>query len=181
MEEKQMFWNFKYREEWLSCVSDLLQDEAVQSMVELPQHKKGFSCYHHSLLVSYTGFVLCRKLGWKAREAARGGLLHDLYLYDWTAHVHPGVAHMLHHGEWALENAQKRFLLTPREQDIIVSHMFPVTPHLYHYRESFAVSTMDKICAVLELLGVLPKAIPTAYALPAARYAGAPAWAVRAV
>lgn len=177
-----MFWNFKYRGEWLSCIADLLGDKTVQSMAALPQHRKGFSRYHHCLLVSYVAFVLCRKLGWKAREAARGGLLHDFYPIDWTQlDLRANFTHMLHHGEWALENAQERFLLTPREQDIIVSHMFPVTPHLYHYRESFAVSTMDKVCAVLELLGVLPGAIPTAYSLGAPRYPQAPAWAARAV
>ena len=149
-----MFWNFKYRGEWLSCIADLLGDKTVQSMAALPQH----------------------------REAARGGLLHDFYPIDWTQlDLRANFTHMLHHGEWALENAQERFLLTPREQDIIVSHMFPVTPHLYHYRESFAVSTMDKVCAVLELLGVLPGAIPTAYSLGAPRYPQAPAWAARAV
>ncbi len=67
-----MFWKFNEKAPWISCISDLLADEAVQSMRALPQHRPGFSCYHHSLLVSYTAYCLCRRLGWRAREAARG-------------------------------------------------------------------------------------------------------------
>ena len=167
-----MFWKFKENAAWLACISDLLPDGAVQSMKSLPQHRRGFSCYHHSLLVSYASFVLCRRLGWRAKEAARGGLLHDLYLYDWTDRsLHTGRDHLKNHPDTALENANARFLLTKREQDIIATHMFPVTLTPYHYLESFAVSTMDKVCAVMELLGILPETVPAPYALPQNAYA----------
>jgi len=156
-----MFWRFKYRAQWLAAIADLLGEEGVETMAAYPQHHRGFSRYHHCLLVSYTSFVLCRKLGWHAREAARGGLLHDFYFIDWTRLTfRANLTHMLRHGEWALDNCRTHFSLTPREQDIIVSHMFPVTPHFYHYWESLAVSTMDKCCTVLELLGAIPRAIP---------------------
>ena len=46
-------WNFKYKNQYLNYVSDLMQDTAVQSMRLLPQHRAGVSCYHHSVLVSY--------------------------------------------------------------------------------------------------------------------------------
>ena len=48
--------------------------------------------------------------------------------------------------------------------------MFPVTLTPYHYLESFAVSTMDKVCAVMELLGILPETVPAPYALPQNAY-----------
>ncbi|MDD5938590.1 MAG: phosphohydrolase [Clostridiales bacterium] len=163
-----MFWKFKERAEWLACVDDLLPHRAVQQMTGLPQHRAGFSCGHHSLLVSYTSFCLCRRLGWNAREAARGGLLHDLYLYDWTDRgLHGAWDHLRNHPGQALRNAEERFDLTERERDIIATHMFPLTWTPYHFRESFAVSTMDKVCAVLELLGILPDTIPAPYVLPA--------------
>ena len=87
-------WNFKYKNQYLNYVSDLMQDTAVQSMRLLPQHRAGVSCYHHSVLVSYASWRVCDWLGLDARAAARGGLLHDFYLYNWRdAASHPGIRH----------------------------------------------------------------------------------------
>ena len=80
-------------------MADLLAHPAVRAMERLPQHAPGFSCLHHSVLVSYWSWRVCRRLGLDARAAARGGLLHDLYLYDskdksahpgWQCFDHPG-------------------------------------------------------------------------------------------
>jgi len=155
-----MLWKFRSKNEWLSSVADLLSSDAVQSMRRLPQHRKGFSCYHHCLLVSYTSFLLCRRLGWHAREAARGAMLHDLFLYDWHLPTCSGWDHCWHHPQYALQNAKARFLLTPREQDAILSHMFPLSLTPHHYKESWVVGAMDKLCALMELLGLLPREIP---------------------
>ena len=123
-------WNFKYKNQYLNYVSDPMQDTAVQSMRLLPQHRAGVSCYHHSVLVSYASWRVCDWLGLDARAAARGGLLHDFYLYNWRdAASHPGIRHGSQHPEVALRNARARFSLTWREEDIILSHMFPLYPH----------------------------------------------------
>ena len=134
-------WNFKYKNQYLNYVSDLMQDTAVQSMRLLPQHRAGVSCYHHSVLVSYASWRVCDWLGLDARAAARGGLLHDFYLYNWRdAASHPGIRHGSQHPEVALRNARARFSLTWREEDIILSHMFPYTPtKVYRCLESAVV------------------------------------------
>ncbi len=166
-----MLWKLKEKTRWLSCIADLLPDEGVQSMRALPQHHRGFSCYHHCLLVSYASYVLCRRLGWHAKEAARGGLLHDLYLYDWTDRsLHSALDHAWNHGAAALRNAQTRFLLTRREKDIIASHMFPLGPTVHHCREAWAVGLMDKLCAAAELLGLIPQGLDTVYVMPRRDY-----------
>ena len=151
-------WEFAYEKRYFDEVSDLLGDAAVQFMRLLPQHRAGVSCYHHCVLVSYFSWRLCRRLGLDARSAARGGLLHDLYLYNWRDKAsHPGIRHGSEHPEVALCNARARFPLTWREADIIRSHMFPYTPtKRYHCLESAVVSTMDKLCAAAELLGLAP-------------------------
>lgn len=170
-------WNFKYKDEYMAQVSDLMEDTAVQSMRLLPQHVRGVSCYHHSVLVSYSGYRLCAALGLDARAAARGGLLHDLYLYNWQdKHSHPGIRHGSEHPAVALKNARARFLVTEKEADIIATHMFPWTPtKFYGCLESLVVSTMDKLCAAAELLHLVPLLTPAeeagrpaAPALPAA-------------
>ncbi len=151
-------WNARYKNDYLNCVYDLMRDPAVQSMRLLPQHRAGVSCYRHSVLVSYSSWRVCRALGLNERAAARGGLLHDLYLYDWHDRAsHPGIRHATQHPEIALRNARARFDLTGTEADIIRSHMFPLPPtRVYHCLESLVVSTMDKLCAAAELLGLVP-------------------------
>ena len=155
-------WNFKEKEAYTACVSDLLSDTAVQSMRLLPQHAPGVSCYHHSVLVSYASFRICRFLGLDARAAARGGLLHDLYLYNWRdRRNHPGVRHLFSHPASALRNARDRFFVYWKEADIIASHMFPLTlTKPYHCWEALVVSTMDKLCAAAEVWRLIPLFTP---------------------
>lgn len=147
---------FQYHDEFYACIADLVRHPDVQSMRAFPQHAQGVSTYDHALLVAYTAFRLCAALGLDARSAARGGLLHDLFLYNWQARKGAGfLDHVNNHSYYALRNAEARFPLNDTERDVILSHMWPVTPtKFYHRWESFVVSCMDKVCATAELLGV---------------------------
>ena len=49
----------------------------------------------------------------------------------------------------ALREAEARFDLTDKEKDIIVKHMWPLSPWMPRYKESFTVSMMDKYCAMM--------------------------------
>ena len=144
------------REYW-DHVSELLADGAVQAMRLLPQHRAGVSCFDHSLLVSRISWRICRALGLDGRAAARGGLLHDLYLYN-PREKHPdsGAPRGPSDAALGLANARARFPLTWKEADIIATHMFPYTPtKFYRCAESAVVSTVDKLCAAAELLGLV--------------------------
>ena len=151
-------WNFKYKNQYLNYVSDLMQDTAVQSMRLLPQHRAGVSCYHHSVLVSYASWRVCDWLGLDARAAARGGYPDGRRRPSSCRGRNRGAGrHGSQHPEVALRNARARFSLTWREEDIIRSHMFPYTPtKVYRCLESAVVSTMDKLCAAAELVGLVP-------------------------
>ena len=120
-------WNFQYKSEYEACVADLERSGAVQSMRFLPQHAEGVSTYDHASLVAYTSFRVCSVLGLDARAAARGGLLHDLFLYNWQDHsIHSFLDHMENHPRYALENAEALFALTDTERDIIATHLPPL-------------------------------------------------------
>lgn len=69
-------------EEYLALVRDILENEQVRSMDGYFQHGHT-TCLRHSIHVSYLSYLFCKKHGLDARAAARGGLLHDLFLYDW--------------------------------------------------------------------------------------------------
>ena len=68
--------------EYLALVQDILEHPLVRSMEAYTQHGET-SCLRHSINVSYLSYLFCKKHGLDARAAARGGLLHDLFLYDW--------------------------------------------------------------------------------------------------
>lgn len=145
-------WNFKHKDAYLACVADLMEDTGVQSMRLLPQHAKGVSCYHHSVLVSYTSFLLCRLFGLDFRAAARGGLLHDLYLYDSHDHSKYEGNQCFAHPKAAAKNAAELCGgLTDKEENIIISHMWPLAKKMPRYRESYVVNLADKLCATAEV------------------------------
>lgn len=133
-------------------IDDLLFTESVQGMRDIPHHIG--SCFEHSIFVSYVSFRIARKLKLDYRAAARGGLLHDLYLYGPLERWAMDESHFLGHPYIALANAMKLCELTPKEANIIVSHMWPLSRILPQSREAIIVNCVDKYCATAEALGI---------------------------
>lgn len=133
-----------------SSISDLIETPVVRSMHRYTQHAE-VSCLEHCIFVSYLSFRLCRFMGFDEIAAARGGLLHDLFLYDWHKTSNRKGLHGFHHAATALENAEANFILTARERDIIEKHMWPLTlRRIPKYREAFIVCLVDKFCTLAE-------------------------------
>ena len=127
--------------EYDDCVHDLLNTSAVQELGEYTHHK-GTTRLQHSLNVSYYNFLLCRKLHFDACSAARAGLLHDLFLYDRKQHepVEGEGNHAVGHPKVAFFNG-----------DMIANHMWPLSPHMPHFRETWVIQFVDKACALGEI------------------------------
>ena len=68
--------------DYFETISDLIDTKEVQDLKKCSQHL-ATSRFQHSLNVSYYSYLICRKFGLDAYSAARAGLLHDLYYYDW--------------------------------------------------------------------------------------------------
>lgn len=137
--------------EYEKCISDLIQDETVRSMENYIQHSD-ITCIEHSIYVSYISYLICRYIGLDYRSAARGGLLHDFFLYDWHITKPSNGLHGFTHPYTALENANRVFDLNNLEKDIIVKHMWPLTVKLPKYKEAFIVAFVDKYCASMEII-----------------------------
>lgn len=138
---------------YLNCVEDLLTSKQVRSMKQW-QHHFSVTTYDHSLFVSYVAFRLARRLGCDYRMSAVMGLLHDLYLYD--SHdptAHPGNQ-CFDHPVAALNNARALLDLNQKEENIILSHMWPLSKTMPHSKEAVIVNIADKFCATLEVLSV---------------------------
>ena len=138
-------------DEYKKCIGDLAKNEAVRSMENFIQHNN-ITCLEHSVYVSYKSYLICRFLRLDYCSAARGALLHDLFLYDWHTTKSSNGLHGFTHPHTALENANKFFDLNDLEKDIIVKHMWPLTVKLPKYKESFVVVFVDKYCASMEII-----------------------------
>lgn len=138
--------------EYMSCVWDIIDNEKIQKMDQYVQHCQT-SRLQHSINVSYYSFLICRFLGWDYRSAARAGLMHDMFYYDWRVTKSIRSNHASWHPRVALDNAQKITELNKIEKDAIIKHMWPCTLVPPRYKESYVVTFVDKICAVCEAAG----------------------------
>ncbi len=143
-------WSERNRARFADCVADLIETDSVNALKDV-RHHLNLNCYDHSVFVAYVSFLICRRLGLDYVAAARGGLLHDLFLYDWhEKDSHQGL-HGFTHPQAALKNARKLCPLSDKEQDIIVKHMWPLTLRFPRFKESYVVCAADKLCALAEM------------------------------
>lgn len=140
-------------ERYLSCVSDILGNSSYLEISRIPHHDSNI--LEHVVAVSILSFRVCDAFGWDASSAARGGLLHDFFLYNWRDRNDPAKPDGLHgftHPSTALRNARELFTLSDLEEDIILRHMWPLTPIPPRYRESWVIMVADKLIASREFL-----------------------------
>ena len=129
---------------------ELLGSDQVRSMGRWKHHGH-ISTLDHSLFVAFWSYRLARKFGWDEHAAARGGLLHDLYLYDSRdKSARPGLQ-CFDHPRAAARNAAGLTALSDKEKNIILSHMWPLGGQLPRSREAWLVDLVDTLCAGVEL------------------------------
>ena len=142
----------RYYEEFYETIRDLAEHPVVLQMKRYSHHGRT-TCYDHCISVAYRNYVLCRKLRLDAKSAARAGMLHDLFLYDWHTHARETGErwHGLKHPEKAYRNARKIVKLNRIEADIIRSHMWPVTiRRIPRTKEGWITVFTDKYCGLAE-------------------------------
>ena len=148
--------NFEKEQEsvkgYCAAVGDLLRHEKVREMHQYPHHRDVDTVYH-SVGVSYLTYKICEKMHWHPKEATRAALLHDFYLYNWYTDKHDEW-HAFLHPKMACKNDEHYFgALTPRQEDMILCHMWPLHLAPPHSREGFVLTFADKVCAVRDLIG----------------------------
>ncbi len=166
--------NFKQAEKWkkhyllqrslhreiVQSASDIIKSKNFEKTKRHIQHGSMTVNRHCMDVAKYSLFISYKleKMGIRCKkdELIRGALLHDYFLYDWhdANHVQPHNLHGFRHPGTALRNARREYRLTPREEDIIRKHMWPLTPMPPVCREAWIVTTADKWCSLLETLHV---------------------------
>lgn len=136
----------KYREEFIEIVNHILDNKEFLKTKEETHH--GINRFDHLIRVSYFSYMVTRFLRLNYKETARAGLLHDFFTDETDGKSQ--IKALRKHPTYALENAKKYFDLSDREEDIIKTHMFPVTFTPPKYMESWIVDIIDDIASVYE-------------------------------
>lgn len=138
-----------YAVEFNSFVEDLLEEDMVRKLDDYEQHFRT-SRLQHCINVAYYSYRISNVIGGSPKSAARAGLLHDLFFYDWHTDKTPEL-HAFYHPKVALENAKGIVELSANEEDAILKHMWPLYWGMPKYKESIAVTLADKYAATLEV------------------------------
>ncbi|AMB98902.1 phosphohydrolase [Aerococcus urinaehominis] len=132
-----------------AIIADIKDHPFVTDLKRYPQHIHG-NRYVHSFAVAYYSYKICKALRWDYVAVAHAGLLHDLFYYQQGEVSFSKGNHLTNHPKIALINARLVTDLTPKEEDIILKHMWLATAKLPRYKESFVVTFVDKYVAVDE-------------------------------
>lgn len=131
----------------------LKNDPKVLKMKNYIQHGQT-TTYEHCIHVAEVSKRMNRRFHLNAKEEdlLLGALLHDFFLYDWHDLTLKDL-HGLFHPRSALQNANRYFLVNDNVQNIILSHMFPLTiTSLPKSKEAWIVCFVDKYVSLKETI-----------------------------
>lgn len=136
------------------CLGDIINTEEAALMKGFIQHGN-ITTYSHVLSVACLSYVINKhvRICSDPRSLIIGAFLHDYYLYDWHVSAKEHKMHGFKHPVTALQNARKSYNLNSIEENIIESHMWPLTlTRVPKCSEAVIVCISDKICAVYEFI-----------------------------
>lgn len=132
--------------EFQEIIQPILDNEEFRKTKEKSHH--GINRFEHLLRVSYYSYIITKSLRLNYKETTRAALLHDFFLDE--TEEDSAIKALQNHPNYALENAKKYYDLTDREEDIIKTHMFPVTFTPPKYLESWIVDLVDDVAGIYE-------------------------------
>ena len=121
----------------------------------------GITRYEHSMRVAYFSYIVTKFLRLDYKETTEAALLHDFFTDE--VKDKNGIARLRQHPTCAVKNAKKYFELSDKQEDIIKTHMFPVTFTPPKYLESWIVDLVDDIASIYERGKTMKQEIKTAF------------------
>ena len=110
--------------EFNQIVADILTHPEFLKLQHELHH--GISRFEHCMRVAKTAYKMSKKLGMDYERVTRAALLHDFYTDEDTKKYNAKET-LKAHPEIALENAKTYFDLDKVQENIIETHMFPIT------------------------------------------------------
>lgn len=132
--------------EFSKIVSPILGISDFNKLKEIDHH--GITRYDHSLRVAYHTYKITKFLHLNYKEATIAALVHDFFIDE--VEDYNGVFKLRRHPDVAFFNASKYLDLSEMQEDIIKTHMFPVTFTPPKYLESWIVDVIDDVAAIYE-------------------------------
>ncbi len=106
---------------------------------------------NHINRVAKMSFFVSKKLGFDYVSCARGALMHDFFTKDDISKKEIKYNKFLkEHPSLALINSKEYFDVNNIEENIIMTHMFPITKEKPKYKESKIVCICDKLVSCYE-------------------------------
>lgn len=140
----------KKAKEFDSYCSDILNNNKFKELDKELHH--GISRYGHSLRVAKFTYNAAKIFRMKnIKLVTRAALLHDFYKEDDFVNDENKFGKLKEHPLIAVENAKKYYNIGRIEENIIKSHMFPISKEVPKYKESWLVTLMDKAVATYEM------------------------------
>ena len=137
----------KNRKIYYDIYSEFYNVNKYRQLKSIPHH--GNNRLDHINRVSKLSFRLSKLLGLDYVSCTRGALLHDFFTtedinrkkYKKFLHDHPRIA---------LDNSKHYFKLNDIEEDIILTHMYPMVKGKPKYAESKIVCLSDKLVSIYD-------------------------------
>ena len=137
----------KNRKIYYDIYSEFYNVNKYRELKSIPHH--GNNRLDHINRVSKLSFRLSKMLGLDYVSCTRGALLHDFFTpeditrkkYKKFIHDHPRIA---------LDNSKHYFKINDIEEDIILTHMYPVVKGKPKYAESKIVCLSDKLVSIYD-------------------------------
>lgn len=136
----------RYQNEFEYIVKPIMNHNEFLKLKNIGHH--GITRYEHCFRVAYYTYYVTRLLHLNYREATRGALLHDFFIDE--VDNEKAIFKLRRHPMVAVKNSVKYFDISEFEEDIIKTHMFPVTFTPPKYLESWLVDLIDDISAIYE-------------------------------
>lgn len=144
--------------EFHRIVKPILDNSNFSDTKKITHH--GITRYEHSMRVAYYSYIVTKFLKLDYKETTEAALLHDFFLDE--VEDKNQVAKLRQHPTYAVENAKKYFDLSEKQEDIIKTHMFPVTFTPPKYLESWIVDIVDDVASIYERASTTHKELQAA-------------------
>lgn len=136
---------------FMSVAGPILSHKEFLKTKSIVHH--GNTRYNHSVRVAYLAYTLSKLFGCDQTSTIRGGALHDFFLVRDDKNIATSTKMLIEHPKIAKQNAITYFGVNEKEQNIIESHMFPVSNVAPKSKEAWLVTLSDKLVATFEGLG----------------------------
>ena len=136
--------------EFMSEASQVLTHNEFIKTKSIVLH--GTTRYNHSVRVAYLSYLASKTLGLDTKSIIKGAVLHDFFLVRNDKNAASQTKILIEHPKLAKENEKYYFGINEKEQNIIESHMFPISNTVPKFKESWIVSICDKLVSSCESL-----------------------------